>query len=274
MKLFISADIEGVTGIAAWDETLKEKPDYTDFRNRMTEEVKAACEGALNSVTLNSTPLEIVVKDAHDSARNIDHLALPEEVSLIRAFSGHPFGMMFGLDSSFDAALMIGYHAMAGSNGTPLAHTRTLEIAALKLNGQLVSEFIMNAYTAAYCNVPVIFVSGDAALCNQVTEFNPHIRTVATNTGIGKSVRSLHPLVIQEKIRTVVEEAIRGDMAACNILLPDHFEVELNFQNHCKAYQASFYPGVKQVSPTIIQFSTDDYFEVLRMLQIVLNLKT
>ncbi len=130
MKIFISADIEGTTGIAHPDETTKNKADYAEFQKQMTAEVAAACQGALAAGAT-----EIIVKDAHDSARNILAGQLPEEVRIIREWSSHPFSMMEGLDESFDAVMMTGYHSRAGSGANPLAHTITGRVAYLKING-------------------------------------------------------------------------------------------------------------------------------------------
>jgi D-amino peptidase len=109
MKVFISADIEGVTGITHWDEADRLKPEYSEFREQMTAEVSAACEGALQAGFT-----EIWVKDAHASARNLIAAKLPRETRLIRGWSGHPFSMVQELDASFDAMLMIGYHSRVG----------------------------------------------------------------------------------------------------------------------------------------------------------------
>ena len=119
MKVYISADIEGITGTTHWDETDKAKADYTEFRQQMTAEVAAACEGALKA-GVN----EIWVKDAHDSARNIIAAQLPPETRLNRGWSGHPYFMMDRLDSTFQAVVMIGYHSRAGSGASPLAHVK------------------------------------------------------------------------------------------------------------------------------------------------------
>src|SRR5512142_1232397 len=106
MKVYISADIEGITGTTHWDETEKKHADYAEFREQMTAEVVAACEGALAAGAS-----EIWVKDAHDSARNIIAGRLPREARLLRGWSGHPYLMMDQLDKTFQACLMIGYHS-------------------------------------------------------------------------------------------------------------------------------------------------------------------
>ncbi len=144
MKVYISADIEGVTGVSHWDETDRLKPDYSEFREQMTAEVSAACEGAVQAGAK-----EIWVKDAHATARNLIAARLPQETRLIRGWSGHPFSMVQELDESFDAMLMIGYHSAAGSDANPLAHTISGNIAGLKINGRYASELQMHAYAAA-----------------------------------------------------------------------------------------------------------------------------
>jgi D-amino peptidase len=134
MKIYISADIEGVAGITHWDEATKTETSYQAYREQMTRELVAACEGA---VAAGAT--EIWVKDAHWTGRNLITAELPERVRLIRGWSGHPYGMVQELDDSFHALLMVGYHAAAGSDTNPLAHTITLGVTSIKINGQLAS---------------------------------------------------------------------------------------------------------------------------------------
>ena len=88
MKIYISADIEGTTGIAHWDEADRSKSDYKEFQSQMTAEVKAACEGANQAGAK-----EIIIKDAHESGRNLIVSELPENIKIIREWSGHPFSM-------------------------------------------------------------------------------------------------------------------------------------------------------------------------------------
>ncbi|MGI6706773.1 MAG: M55 family metallopeptidase [Clostridia bacterium] len=264
MEIYISADIEGIAGIVNWDETSKWKPDYLPFREEMTKEVQAACEGANNAGAK-----EFWIKDARGTGRNLDFNGLPSNTKLIRGFSGHPFLMMQELDQSFDAVLMLGYHSCAGSDESPLAHTLKTSIRYIKINGEYASEFLINAYTAALVGVPVVFVSGDIGLCNYIKEFNPNIRTVGVNKGEGDSVISPHPHVVYKDIKTGVQEALRGDMQDCRLALPKRFEIELSFVEHAKAYKGSFYPNMKKISSRELFFETNDYFEVLRILSFV-----
>ncbi|MFC1588517.1 M55 family metallopeptidase, partial [Planctomycetota bacterium] len=126
---------------------------------------------------------------------------LPECVKMVRGWSGHPYMMMAELDETFDAAMMIGYHSRAGSNANPLAHTMSPSIASIKINGSYVSEYHVNSYAAALDQVPVVFVSGDEGLCNEVSEFNPGTDTVAVMRGVGAATVSIHPKLAADRIR-------------------------------------------------------------------------
>lgn len=188
MKIYISADIEGVAGITDWSEADYTHPSYPQFREEMTREVVAACDGAMAAGAT-----EILVKDAHHTGRNILAAQLPACARLVRGWSGHPLAMVQELDESFAAVLLIGYHARAGAESNPLAHTISLKVAEMRINGEPVSEFRLHTFAAALLGVPVAFVSGDEGLCQDVAALNERIRTVGVSQGRGPSTISLAP---------------------------------------------------------------------------------
>lgn len=263
-KVYISADIEGVCGIADWKETDLADAQSAYFRAQMTQEVKAACEGALAAGAT-----EIFVKDAHSTGRNIDPSALPESIRILRAWTRDPYVMMAGIDGTYDAAVLVGYHAGAGSNGNPLAHTMNGENIRVLVNGQEASEFLINAYTAASVGVPVVAVSGDQALCEQAKVLSPAIRTVSVNEGIGNASVSIHPKVAVTRIREAVSEGLRNP-AACRFELPARFELAIDFKQHFLAYRGSFYPGARQTGPRTVAFACESWMDALRFLFFVL----
>ncbi len=264
MKVYISADIEGVCGIANWNEASKTHADYAEFRQRMTSEVVAACQAAIACGAR-----QIYVKDAHASGRNIIAEQLPECAVLIRGWSGHPFSMVQELDESFDALLMIGYHSKAGSDTNPLAHTMSTKVAYIKINGVVASEFLIHQYAAALENVATVFISGDRGICSEVKAANPNIETVAVLEGIGASTISIHPDLALKNIAAGVERALQSDLDQCAIELPEEFKVEIKYIDPVLAYKAAFYPGCSMLRPLTVEYSTDDYFEVLRLLNFV-----
>jgi D-amino peptidase len=260
MKVYISADIEGITGVTHWDETELGKGEYEPAREQMTAETVAACEGALQAGAT-----EIWVKDAHDSARNIIASRLPRAARLIRGWSGHPFVMMQELDSTFQSLILVGYHSRMGSGGNPLSHTMSGNVTWLKINDTYASEFSLCAYTAALVKVPLAFVSGDKGLCDDVAQFNPNITTVAVKEGIGSSTINIHPDLAVEQIRSGVAEAVTR-AEKCLMPLPRHFTAEVRFHRPERAYQYGFFPGARQTDSTTVQFDHDDFFEVMRFL--------
>ena len=266
MKIYISADIEGIIGMVHWDEATRSKPDYPPFVDEMMNETRAACEGANQAGAK-----EIWIKDAHGNGRNLGFSKLPSNVVIIRSFNGHPYCMMQEIDNTFDAALMIGYHSFGQSDENPLSHTLDDFISYIKINGEYASEFLIGAYTAALVNVPVVFVSGDMGICEHVNKINPNIKTVGLKKGVGDSVISIHPELAFTRIKQGVEEILKGGIDKCRIQLPKRFEVEVSFLNHTKAYKAAFYPGAKKISSTSIMYEADDYFEVLRMFMFILD---
>ena len=265
MKVFISADIEGVTGITDWCEADLDSPTNVEFRERMTAEVVAACEGALRAGAN-----ELVVKDAHWTGRNLFAERLPREARLHRGWSGHPYSMVQGLDATFAAAVFIGWHSAGGRGGNPLAHTLSSQrLIGVRVNGVWASEFLLHAYAAALEGVPVVFVSGDEALCGDVAELDPAIETVAVTRGLGAATLALHPSDARERIREGVARACTQPLRATPARLPERFSVEVVRKDPREAYRLAFYPGARLVDAHTVGFEATAWFEVLRMLRFV-----
>ncbi|MDO4267043.1 MAG: M55 family metallopeptidase [Eubacteriales bacterium] len=262
MKLFISADIEGCAGTTMNYETHKNEPAYQKYAKQMTDEVALVCRTALEAGAD-----EIVVKDGHGDATNIDFLEMPEGVTLIRGKSGHPINMMYGLDESYDAVLYIGYHAPAGDPGSPLSHTSTGASNFITLNGKRMSEFMLNSYTAAMFGVPAVFLSGDERICGLSRELIPAITTVSTKKGVGGCAWNTAPETVMKHLQTAVAGLFQGDVSArfssCQVKLPEEFVYEVNFKDLKKAYQMSFYPGMEQVDERTIRLRSKNWMDIV-----------
>lgn len=265
MRVFISADMEGTAGIAAWPETERDKPDYAEFRDLMTAEVIAACEGARAAGAA-----EVIIKDAHDSARNLIVDRLPDYTRIIRGWSGHPHGMMFGITPDCVGAIYTGYHSKAGTEANPLAHTTNLRISRLLLNGDVASEFTMNALCAAWQGVPSLFLSGDQNMCDEARDMVPGIEAVATLEGAGPSVNSIAPVRARQLIREGVERALTRPAPALP-MIPARMEVVVEFVNPVDAYRVSWYPGATRHGPRAVAFASTDLFEIQRALRFINN---
>ncbi len=266
MKLFISADIEGTTGITLWDETENGHSRYPYFAEQMTKEVKAACDGAMAAGAD-----DILIKDAHDSACNLIPAMLPEETRIFRGWGSDIYSMMSGLEPGYDGVFFTGYHSAAGMNTNPLAHTMNRRNNSVRINGMIAPELMINSLTAAYMGVPVRLVTGDRGLCEWMNSINPNIETVAVSEGRGSGSISIHPNKALRLIREAAERAMRKDAKDCMFPLPDHFEVEICFKEHATARRGSAFPGVKQTGPYTVAYEADDYLDVLKMFRFVLS---
>ncbi len=264
MKVFISADIEGITTTTFWDETIPGKKDYDYHAKQMTKEVVAACEGAIKAGAT-----EIVIKDAHGFGNNIDINELPSGVKLIRGWSGHPYTMVFGLDKTFDAVIFIGYHSGASCSGNPLSHTESLNPLFVKINGKIASEFTIFNYAAMLEKVPVVFLSGDKKLCDDCKNIYPNIITCPVKEGIGASTINYNPLENIKNIKIGVEKALSQDLFLSLEKLPDSFELEICYKDHTMAEKFSYFPGIKKINDNTVLFKTDDYFELLRVFNFI-----
>ena len=248
-----------------WDEVDHNKSSYGQFQKQMSLEVAAACEGALEAGAK-----EIWVKDAHYSGRNILAEILPKSVKLIRGWSGHPYSMVQELDDSFDALMMVGYHSRAGQGGNPLAHTlSSSKLDSITINDRQTSEFFLHGNIAAKHGVPLVFLSGDVGLCEEVLEVSPGTTTVATMVGVGDSTISIQPQESLEAIKTKVKSTLSGKLSNCLWDHPKSFVVHIRFNKQQLAYRASHYPGAELFDPKTIAFTTKEYDEVMQLILFV-----
>lgn len=257
-RIFLSCDIEGTCGIAHWDETDRGKADYAHFAAQMSREVTAACEGALAGGAE-----ELFVRDAHDSARNIDPRQLPEAARILRGWSRDPFAMMSGLDDGFSGAMYTGYHSAVGWNGNPLSHTMNTQNVSVRLNGETMSELMMNALTASLFGVPSLLVSGDRMLCDWFKSKVPAAEVVPVNEGLGSGSVSMHPERAVRLIREAAERAMALKPEDCLYPMPDAFTVEVMYREHARARSASWYPGARQTDDRTVRYESGKWMDVL-----------
>ena len=258
MKIFISADIEGVSGITSWEATRYGGKGYDAACRQMSLETAAACRAAL------SCGYDVVVKDGHEDAMNIDHTLLPKEAELISGWACTPLSMLGGLDDSFSGIIYIGYHSAAWSSTSPLKHTCEDYIYNwFKINGEYASEFTINAGVADQLGVPSLVLSGDAGICSAAASEYPGIITVPTKNGIGNATWNLHPEKVIENIELAVRNALSRPLPEPRPLA-DSYTMTLCFKEFQKAMSASWYPGVKRLDDFTVSFTANSPTELSR----------
>src|SRR5688572_1807173 len=129
MKIYISADMEGVLGAVSGEQLSPAGFEYQRFREFMTQEVNAAIEAAFAAGAT-----EILVSDSHGNAQNLLIEKLPKNVMIVRGFP-RPLMMMQGIDETFDGVIFIGYHSSTTNPQGVRAHTiSSARLADVRLN--------------------------------------------------------------------------------------------------------------------------------------------
>ena len=260
LKVFISVDMEGITGVVNVDDASRGGKDYDYFRQTMTREANAAIEGALAAGAT-----EIVVRDSHGTALNLLPEMLNRNSKLLRDWSEGPMYMMEGIDESYDAAVFVGYHARAGTPDGVLDHTSSGDVTDVRINGISMPETGYNALMAGSVGVPVVFVAGDKAVCDQATEILGNVETVAVKEGIGAAALNLHPEVARERIREGVERALRNldDYEPYRLAPP--YKLQLTLKTEQNIYRAvALYPGARRSGAWEVTYESDDIMQIIR----------
>jgi D-amino peptidase len=270
LKVFISVDMEGISGIVHSDQTTSGTAEYAAGRKWMAQDVNAAVEGALEAGAT-----EVVVNDSHGSMRNIDPDDLHPRAILISG-SPKPLSMMQGIDASFQACIFIGYHAKAGTEDAILDHTISSSVVrAIRVNGIEMPELGLNAAIAGYYGVPVVLVSGDTAVCRQAGEvLGKDIATVAVKEAYGRLAAKLVPMgEVRRMIKTGVKDALTklGRVKPFKIAPPYNFE--LGYHVSAQADMgAMLLPQVKRTDARTLAFTAVDYLEGFRTLRALIAL--
>lgn len=197
MKIFISADMEGVGGVVTGDQLGPTGFEYQRFREFMTQEVNAAIEAAFAAGAD-----EIVVADSHGNGKNLLIEKLPRNITLVRSWP-RPLGMMQGIDDTFAGGIFLGYHASTTNPEGVRAHTlSSANLADVKLNGISIPEAGINAAIAGQFNVPIIMISGDDAAVKEVTALLGDVEGAVVKWNYGfHSARTMMPEAAYDLIR-------------------------------------------------------------------------
>jgi len=264
LKVFISVDMEGISGIVHGDQTTPGTAEYANGCAWMVADVNAAVEGALAAGAT-----EVVVNDSHGSMRNINPAQLDPRAILISG-TPKPLSMMQGIDASFAACLLIGYHAKAGTADAILDHTISGSVVrAVRVNGVELPELGLNAAIAGYYGVPVVLVSGDTAVCRQAGEIlGKDVVTVAVKEAFGRMAAKLVPMPeARQKLKAGAKEALGKAASARPYKLTAPHKFELEYHVSAQADMGAMIPGVKRVDARTLGFTADDYIQGFRTLR-------
>jgi len=264
LKVYISVDMEGICGVVAVEQTTPGNPEYVAAKKWMADDANAAIDGAFRAGAS-----EVVVNDSHGSQRNIDPGDLNPKAVLISG-SPKPQSMMQGIDETYNAVLFVGYHAGAGTQDAVLDHTISGSVVqSIKVNGVELPELGLNAAIAGAYSVPVIFISGDVAVCKQAKAIlGSEVVTAPVKDGIGRCAARLVPFAEARRgIRDRVSDALRklDQFKPYKIATPCKFE--LQYYISAQADMAMYFPGVQRVNARTVAFTSDTYVKGFKMLR-------
>ncbi len=267
MKVYISVDMEGVACVTHREDLVPEGEGYQLARRWMTAETNAAVLGAFDAGAT-----EVVVSDSHNTMRNLLPDELHEEVLLVRG-SPRPLSQMEGLDDTFDAAFLVGYHGMAGTAKSVFPHTFLKGMMyAARLNGVPLGETGISAALAGHFGVPVALVCGDDSVHARVGEFLPWAESVITKWAISElAAKNLTPRASQKRIRAAAARALGrlDEMRPWTPETPVRFELEYLHPVH--AYLGAEIPGVEMVDGRTLAYTGADLMEVFRVFSAMIH---
>ncbi|MGZ6366684.1 MAG: M55 family metallopeptidase [Ktedonobacteraceae bacterium] len=268
MKLFLSTDFEGVSGIVAWEQIIEGNAEYEQGRRLLTNEVNAVITGALEGGAE-----EFVVNDSHHYMRNLHPQELSGKATLITG-KHKPMYMMEGLDASFDGICFVGYHGSIGAEQAVLSHTYNPgAIWEVRLNGAIVGESAINALVAAYYNVPIIFISGDKVTIDEAQTIAQDAEKIIVKESLGRfAAAHVHPSMACAMLQKGATRAVRNLQEMRSPVFTKPASLEVTFLVADMAEMAVWVRGVERVGPRSIRIQSENLLELYRMFVTVVTL--
>lgn len=265
LKVYISVDMEGITGVVSNEQLGPGGFEYQRAREFMTAEALAAIQGARDAGAT-----EIVVSDSHGNGQNLLIDQFPDDVTIVRSWP-RPLMMMEGIDSTFAAAVFIGYHASTANVRGVRAHTMSsATLTGVALNGRQVPEGGMNAAIAGHFGVPVVMVSGDDAAVEEVQRFAAGMEGAVVKRAISfHSAATMTPKAGQALIRERVRAGIEKRARIAPFVLPGAVTADISFKHYRVAEILTYLPIVTRIDAHTVRFVGRDIVQVSRFLEFV-----
>ena len=265
LKVYISADMEGVVGVVTGDQLGPAGFEYSRFREFMTREVIAAIDAAKAAGAT-----EILVSDSHGNGENLVIEMLPADVTLVRSWP-RPLMMMQGIDETFDAAILLGYHSGTHNPAGVRAHTMSsARLADVRLNGQSVPEAGISAAIAGHFGVPVVMISGDDAAVAEAQALIGDIEGAVVKWNYGfHSARTLMP----EAAYQLIGEKVTAALARLENHEPYRVTAPVTLGIRFKSWRPSevlsYLPIVERVDAHAIEYVGDTMIEISKFIEFV-----
>ncbi|WP_141433237.1 M55 family metallopeptidase [Bacillus sp. 03113] len=267
MKLYLSVDMEGITGLIDHTQVDSHKYNYERSRLIMTEEANYAIKAAFQNGCS-----EVIVNDSHSKMNNLLIEKLHPETQLITG-DVKPFSMVQGLDETFSGAVFIGYHSRASMKGV-MSHSMIYGVRHMYINDVVVGELGFNAYVAGYYGVPVIMVAGDDQAAKEAKDLIPNVTTAIVKEAVSRSAaKSLTPEKAGKLLQEKVIEALENKEKVKPLTPPENPVLRIEFANYGQAEWANLMPGTEiEEGTTIVRFQAKNILEAYQAMIVMTEL--
>ncbi|GAA0222402.1 M55 family metallopeptidase [Saccharothrix mutabilis subsp. mutabilis] len=262
MRILVSADMEGATGVTWTDDVLPGTEPWRRWRRVFTGDVNACVEGLVAGGAQ-----DVLVNEAHNDQRN---LLLEDLDPRARMLTGRhkPLSMMQGIDSGVDGVVFLGYHAGAGEEGV-LAHTYLEnQVTGVWLDGVPASEGRLNAALAAEHGVPVIMVTGDDRTCADAATWAPDARLVPVKECVSRYAAICRPPAVTHPLITTAAREATARATRHEPRTGPH-RVEVEFDATHLAAAAAVVPTVELLAPRRVGFDADSMTLAMQAFKVV-----
>ncbi|MDD9314303.1 M55 family metallopeptidase [Cytobacillus firmus] len=267
MKLYLSVDMEGITGLADHTHVGSSKHNYERSRVIMTDEANHVVTAAFEEGCS-----EVIVNDSHSKMNNLLIERMHRETQLITG-DVKPYSMVQGLDSSFSGAVFVGYHARASMKGV-MSHSMIFGVRHMYINDHAIGEMGFNAYVAGYHGVPVLMVAGDDQAALEAENLIPNVTTAVVKETISRSaVKSLTPAKAGQLLREKAAEALSKKELVKPLVPPENPVLKIEFANYGQAEWAALMPGAEiEENTTIVRYQAKDILEAYQAMLVMTEL--
>lgn len=267
LKVYISVDMEGVVGTVTEDQLGPGGFEYQKFREFMTKEALAAVNAAKEAGAS-----EILVSDSHGNGENLLIEMFPKDVRIVRSWP-RKLGMMAGIDGTFDAALFVGYHSSTSNPKGVRAHTFSSgRLTRVALNGSEMTEGSWNAALAGHFGVPVIFISGDDAVIQEVRTAVGNVEGAEVKKSLGfHAASTLSPEASYELIGQKVRNAFARLKEFKPFALKSPITLDVSFKHYRVTEVLAYLKGVQRTDSHSIRYAGKDMVEIADFMLFLTN---
>ncbi|MCD6578121.1 M55 family metallopeptidase [bacterium] len=266
MKIFISFDWEGISGISSWRMMSKDHVLFKEAQKNVELEIKAIIDGIEATKKKIS---EVTICDSHAFGENIEFYDLPDYVNYIRGFP-RKYYMVSGLSDAYDGVIFLGYHSPVGTKYAPMDHTySSSSIFNIKINGKVVGESEINGLFAGDMQIPVLLITGDDKLFSFSSSNFARLGTefIITKEGYGRYAAKIFNIKgVLNEIREKIKNQINNMKDIKPFKWKSPYELEIEFIDTLIADIVELIPGVKRISGRVVQFQTNEFKELYRAL--------